>query len=109
VTNVSYDDFAKLDIRVAKIIKAEPIEGKSRIIKGRIDLGNNDQRDVIIGGAQYYQPEDIVGKTVIVIANLEPKKMAGVVSNAMLLAADVDDKPFWLTVNEDVPLGSPIK
>ena len=107
--NVSYDDFAKLDIKVAKIIAAEPIEGKSRIVKGRIDLGNDDIRDVIIGGAQYYQPEDIIGKTVIVIANLEPKKMAGVESNAMLLAADVDDKPFWLTVNEDVPLGSPIK
>ncbi len=107
--NVSYDDFAKLDIRVAKIIATEPIEGKSRIIKGRIDLGNDDQRDVIIGGAQYYQPEDIVGKTVIAIANLEPKKMAGIKSNAMLLAADVDDKPFWLTVNEDIPLGSPIK
>ena len=106
---VSYDDFAKLDIRVAKIIEAEPIEGKSRIIKGRIDLGNDDQRDVIIGGAQYYQPEDIVGKIVIVIANLEPKTMAGVESNAMLLAADVDDKPFWLTVNEEIPLGSPIK
>ncbi|MCH7647950.1 MAG: tRNA-binding protein [Nitrosopumilus sp.] len=109
MSNVSYDDFAKLDIRVAKIIGAEPIEGKSRIIKGRIDLGNDDLRDVIIGGAQYYQPEDMIGKTVIVIANLEPKKMAGVESNAMLLAADVDDKPFWLTVNEDVPLGSPIK
>jgi|TARA_B100000809_G_scaffold50544_1_gene45623 tRNA-binding protein len=107
--NVSYDDFAKLDIKVAKIIAAEPIEGKSRIVKGRIDLGNDDIRDVIIGGAQYYQPEDIVGKTVIVIANLEPKKLAGIESNAMLLAADVDDKPFWLTVNEDVPLGSPIK
>ena len=106
---VSYDDFAKLDIRVAKIIKTEPIEGKSRIIKGRIDLGNDDQRDVIIGGAQYYKPEDIVGRTVIVIANLEPKRMAGVESNAMLLAADVDDRPFWLTVVEDVPLGSPIK
>ena len=106
---ISYDDFAKLDIRVAKIIGTEPIEGKSRIIKGRIDLGNGDQRDVIIGGAQYYDPEDIVGKTVIVIANLEPKKMAGVESNAMLLAADVDDKPFWLTVNENIPLGSPIK
>ena len=107
--NVSYDDFAKLDIRVARIIATEPIEGKSRIIKGRIDLGNDDQRDVIIGGAQYYKPEDLVGKTVIVIANLEPKKMAGIESNAMLLAADVDDKPFWLTVTEDVPLGSPIK
>ena len=106
---ISYDDFTKLDIQVAKIIATESIEGKSRIIKGRIDLGNDDQRDVIIGGAQYYKPEDIVGKIVIVIANLEPKKMAGVESNAMLLAADVDDKPFWLTVNEDVPLGSPIK
>ena len=70
---ISYDDFIKLDIRVAKIIATEPIEGKSRIIKGRIDLGNDDQRDVIIGGAQYYKPEDIVGKIVIVIANLEPK------------------------------------
>jgi len=106
---ISYDDFAKLDIRVAKIIATESIEGKSRIIKGRIDLGNDDQRDVIIGGAQYFQPEDIVGKIVIVIANLELKKIAGVESNAMLLAADVDDKPFWLTVNDDVPLGSPIK
>ncbi len=109
MSNVSYDDFAKLDIRVAKIIATEPIEGKSRIIKGKIDLGNDDLRDVIIGGAQYFQPEEIVGKTVIVLANLEPKKMAGVESNAMLLAADVDDKPFWLTVEDDVPLGSPIK
>ena len=106
--NISYDDFSKLDLRVAKIIATEPISGKSRIIKGKIDLGD-DQRDVIIGGAQYYQPDELVGKTVIVVANLEPKKMAGVESNAMLLAADVDDKPFWLTVDGDVPLGSPIK
>ena len=109
MSNISYDDFTKLDIRVAKIISTEPIEGKSKIIKGKIDLGNDDKRDVIIGGAQYYRPEDIVGKIVIVVANLEPKKMAGVESNAMLLAADVDDKPYWLTVNEDVPLGSSIK
>lgn len=108
MSNVSYDDFAKLDLRVAKIIATEPIQGKSRIIKGVIDLGD-DQRDVIIGGAQYFQPEDLVGKLVIAIVNLEPKKMAGIESNAMLLAADVDDKPFWLTVDEDVPLGSPIK
>jgi len=108
MSNVSYEDFAKLDLRVAKIIQTELIPGKSRIIKGIIDLGD-DKREVIIGGAQYYQPEDLVGKVVVVIVNLEPKKMAGVESNAMLLAADVDDKPFWLTVNDDVPLGSPIK
>ena len=108
MSQVSYDDFAKLDLRIAKIIETEPISGKSRIIKGIIDLGD-EKRDVIIGGAQYYQPEDLVGKVVVVIVNLEPKKMAGVESNAMLLAADVDDKPFWLTVNGNVPLGSLIK
>ena len=109
MTTISYDDFAKLDLRVAKIISTEPIEGKSRIIKGTIDLGSDDQRDVIIGGAQYFQPDEIVGKTVIVLANLEPKKMAGVESNAMLLAADINDKPFWLTVDSEVPSGTKIK
>lgn len=108
MSTISYADFAKLDIRVAKVISTEPIPGKSKIIKGIIDIGT-EQRTVIIGGAQYYEPDDIVGRKVIVIVNLEPKKMAGVESNAMLLAADVDDKPFWLTVEEDIPLGSLIK
>ena len=106
--DISYDDFAKLDLRIARIVSVEPIQGKSKIIQGCIDLGN-EQRTVIIGGAQYYTPDDLVGKTVVVIINLEPKEIAGVKSNAMLLAADVDDKPFWLTVDDDVPLGSKIK
>ncbi len=106
--NITYDDFAKLDIRIAKILGTEKIPGKSKIIKGIIDLGE-EKREVIIGGAEYYQPEDLVGKTVVVIANLEPRKIAGFESNAMLLAADVNDKPFWLTVNEDIPLGTKIK
>jgi tRNA-binding protein len=108
VPNITYDDFAKLDIRIAKILGTEKIPGKSKIMKGVIDLGE-EKREVIIGGAEYYQPEDLVGKTVVVIANLEPRKIAGFESNAMLLAADVSDKPFWLTVSEDVPLGTKIK
>jgi len=106
--SISYDDFAKLDLRVARIDSVEVIPGKSRIVKGVIDLGS-EKRDVIIGGAEFYKPEDLVGKTVVVVANLEPKKLAGVESNAMLLAADVNDKPYWLTVNEDVPAGTKIK
>ena len=106
--NITYDDFAKLDLRIAKIVYTEKISGKSRIIKGVIDLGD-EKREVVIGGAEYYQPEELVGKTVVVIANLEPRKIAGFESNAMLLAADVNDKPFWLTVQEDVPLGTKIK
>ena len=105
---ISYDDFKKLDLRVAKILKIEEIPGKSRIVKGEIDLGN-ETRDVIIGGAEFYEPVDLIGKTVIVVANLESKKMGGVESNAMLLAADINNKPFWLTVDTQVPPGTEIK
>jgi len=106
--SVRYDDFKKLDLRVANILKIEKIPGKTKIVKGEIDLGD-ETRDVIIGGAEFYEPEDLIGKTVIVVANLESKKMGGVESNAMLLAADINDKPFWLTVDSQVPPGTKIK
>ena len=106
--SISYDDFKKLDLRVANILKIEKIPGKTKIVKGEIDLGD-ETRNVIIGGAEFYEPDDLIGKTVIVVANLEPKKMAGVESNAMLLAADINDKPFWLTVDSCVPSGTKIK
>ncbi len=106
--SITYDDFAKLDIRIAKIISVEKIPGKTKIVKGIIDLGS-EKRDLIIGGAEFYQPEDLIGKTVVSIVNLEAKKIAGIESNAMLLAADLNDKPFWLTVTDDVPLGTKIK
>ena len=105
---ISYEDFLKLDLRVAKIKSTEKIPGKTRIIKGVISLGE-ENRDVIIGGAEFYDPEELVGRLVIVVANLEAKKIAGVESNAMLLAADLDDKPFWLSVDSSVPPGTKIK
>ncbi|MEO9276569.1 MAG: tRNA-binding protein [Nitrososphaera sp.] len=108
MSNVTYDDFAKLDIRVAKVIQVEKIPGKSRIIKGKIDL-ETEQRDVIIGGAEFYQPDELLNRLVIVITNLEPRKIGGIESNAMLLAADLNGKPYWLTVNDSVPLGTKIK
>ena len=106
--SATYDDFKKLDIRVGSILETEKIPGKTRIVKGVVDLGE-EKRDVIIGGAEFYEPQDLVGKTVIVIANLDTKKIAGIESNAMLLAADMDDKPFWLTVDGNVPVGTKIK
>lgn len=106
--NITYDDFAKLDLRIAKIISTEKIPGKSKIMKGVIDLGN-ERCGVIIGGVEYYQPEEMIGKTVVVLVNLEPRKIAGFESKAMLLAADVNGKPFWLTIREGVPLGTKIR
>ena len=108
VLSINYDDFGKLDLRVAKILAVEKIPGKSRIVKGEIDLGE-EKRNVIIGGAEFYEADDLVGKIVIVVTNLMPKKIAGIESNAMLLAADVNGKPFWLTVDDEVALGTKIK
>ena len=105
---ITYDDFSKLDLRVAKIRSVERIPEKTKIIKGTIDLGD-EERTVIIGGSQFYEPESLVGKTVVVVANLEPKKIGDIESDAMLLAADVNNKPFWLTTHADVPAGTRIK
>jgi len=106
--SIDYDDFSKLDLRVAKILTVENIPGKSRIVKGEIDLGE-EKRNVIIGGAEFYEAGELIGKTVIAVINLMPKKIAGIESNAMLLAADTNGKPFWLTVDDKVPLGTKIK
>ena len=106
--SIDYDDFSKLDLRVAKILTVEKIPGKSRIVKGEIDLGE-EKRNVIIGGAEFYEAGELIGKTVIAVINLMPKKIAGIESNAMLLAADMNGKPFWLTVDDRVPLGAKIK
>ena len=102
---ITYDDFKKLDLRVGKVVKAERIKGMTKVMKALVDLGN-EKRELIVGGAEFYEPEYFTNKTVIVVANLEPKKIAGMTSNGMLLAADVNGKPIWLTVAEDVPAGS---
>ena len=91
--SIDYDDFSKLDLRVAKILTVEKIPGKSRIVKGEIDLGE-EKRNVIIGGAEFYEVDKLIGKTVIAVINLMPKKIAGIEADAMLLAADMNGKPF---------------
>jgi len=104
---ITYDDFKKLDLRVGKVVKAERIKGMTKVMKALVDLGN-EKRELIVGGAEFYEPEYFTNKTVIVVANLEPKKIAGMTSNGMLLAADVNGKPIWLTAAEDVPAGSKV-
>lgn len=105
---VPYADFARLDIRVARVVSVEPIPERDRIVRGVVDMAGQE-RTVIIGGAQHYEPEHLVGRMVVVVANLEPRTVAGVRSDAMLLAADVDGKPFWLGVPDVVPTGSPVR
>lgn len=104
---ITYEDFSKLDLRVGKVIKVERIKGLTRVVKVLVDLGS-EKRELIVGGAEYYEPEYFINRNVIVVANLEPKKIAGITSNGMLLAADVNGKPIWLTIADDAPAGSKV-
>jgi tRNA-binding protein len=104
---VSIEEFKKLDIRVCRVVSAERIPGRSKILKAVVDLGG-EQRTVVVGGADIYGPDYFIGKLFIILANLQPKEIAGVVSKGMLLAADVGGKPVWLTVDGSAPPGSKV-
>ncbi len=105
---VSFEDFKKLDIRVAEIIEAEEVEVSEKLLKLTIALGDED-RQIVAGLAGHYPAEKLVGRKIIVLANLEPKNLMGLESRGMLLAADVDGRPVLLEPETDVPSGTVIK
>ncbi len=104
---VDIDVFKKIDLRVAKVERAERVEGTQKLLKLVVDLGS-EKRQLIAGIAEVYSPEDLVGRQIVVVANLKPKKIRGEWSQGMLLAAVVDGKPVLLTVDREVPPGSKI-
>ena len=105
---ISFDEFKKLDLRVGKILKAEPIEGSEKLVRLEVDLGL-EQRQLVAGIAQHYAPDALVGRQIVVVANLEPRVLKGVESQGMLLAADMDGEPILLAPERDVPPGSVVK
>jgi methionine--tRNA ligase beta chain len=108
---ISYEEFSKVRLKIGKVIQAEGVSGMKKVFKIRVDIGA-DQRDLVVGAALFYKPEELVGKVVVVCTNLEPKKIGGIVSNGMLLAADgPEGRPIFLTVKEedDVVIGAGIK
>ena len=106
--SISVKDFERLDLRVGRLVAVERLPGMKKIMKAKVDLGGRTV-DAIVGGAEYYQPEDLNGKLVAVIANMESRVVGGVKSECMLLAADVRGKPVWLTLPEGVPEGTKIR
>jgi methionyl-tRNA synthetase len=85
-TTINYDDFAKLELRVATVLECKPHANADKLLVLQIDLGT-EKRQICAGLRQHYQPEELVGKQIIVVANLAPRQMRGEVSNGMLLAA----------------------
>ena len=104
---ISYEDFKKLEIRIVKILKSEAIPGKTKILKLIIDIGSGEFKTIVAGGGEFYTPESFLNKKYVAIINLAPKIIAGVMSEGMLLAANVKGKPTWLTVT-DAPVGTKI-
>jgi methionyl-tRNA synthetase len=105
---VSIEDFAKLDLRVAEVKAAEPIPGADRLLKLQIAIGT-EQRQIVAGIAKHYTPEALVGKHIVVVANLKPAKLRGVLSEGMLLAASTSDSLGLVTVEKDLPSGARVK
>ncbi len=104
---VSFNDFMKLDLRTAKILEVEDIEGKDKLYKITIEVGK-EKRTLIAGLKEYYSKEELQGKTIIILANLEPKKLGGILSEGMLLAAEENGKVALLTLDKELASGSQV-
>ncbi len=106
---MTIDEFQNADLRVGEVVAAEAVEGSEKLLKLQINLGEEAPRQILSGIARHYAPADLVGKKVVVIANLEPRKMMGHDSNGMLLAAHAaDEAPVLLLPAGDVPPGAKI-
>ncbi len=105
---ISIDDFAKIDLRVAKVTHCEPVKKADKLLKLQLDLGY-EKRQVVSGIAEYYKPEDLIGRKVIVITNLKPVKLRGEISEGMILAGEKDGVLSLATVAESLPIGAKVK
>ncbi|MDR3750131.1 MAG: methionine--tRNA ligase [Terracidiphilus sp.] len=107
--HISIDDFVKVDLRVAQILVAERIPKADKLLRLEVDLGY-EKRQILAGIAQFYEPEKLVGRKIVIVANLAPRKMRGLESNGMLLAASLPDgAPVLAGFLEEVPLGARLK
>ena len=106
--NIPFDDFAKIELKVAQIKACEDIEGADKLYRLIIDVG--EERQIVAGIKQHYAKEELIGKKIVIVANLEPRKLRGNVSHGMLLAASNEDKTsvVLLTLDRDIPNGSSV-
>jgi len=106
---VSFEEFSKMDLRIGKITKAEPVVDSRNLVKMFIDVGGGENRQAVAGIAQYYSPKELEGKQVAVIVNLQPKRMFGLESNVMILAAEDEKTVSILLPDRLVKVGSKIR
>ena len=107
---ISIDDFARVEMRVGTVRVAEPVPNADRLLRLEVEIGEPTPRQIVAGIAAYYSPEQLLGRRIVVVANLEPRKLRGLESNGMLLAASAEgDRPVLVTVTEEVPDGARLR
>ncbi|MCX6154890.1 MAG: methionine--tRNA ligase [Candidatus Kapabacteria bacterium] len=107
---ICIDDFKKIKLRTAKIISAENIKKSKKLIKLQVDLGDGDKRQILAGIAEHYTPDQLIGKTIVVVANLEPAKLMGLESQGMLLAANTaDGKLSIISFEDEIGVGAEVR
>ncbi len=108
---ITIDDFIKVELRAATILEAERVPKADKLLRLQIDVGEAQPRQILAGIAEYYKPEEVVGRKIVIVANLAPRKMRGFESNGMLLAASVGEegRPVLATFGEEVPNGTRLK
>ncbi len=109
VAKIGIDDFAKVDLRVAKIVECEPVKKAKKLLKLTLDDGTGDPRTVASGIAKWYKPEDLIGKSVILVSNLKPAVLCGVESCGMIIAADAGEDDVKVIFVDGVPAGSKVR
>ncbi len=109
IAQITIDDFAKVELRAAKITACEPIKKAKKLLKLTLNDGSDTPRTVASGIAPWYKPEDLIGKTVVVVANLKPATLCGVESNGMILAADAGENDVKVIFLEGVPAGAKVR
>ncbi len=105
---ISYNDFAKLDIRIGKIIEAERVPDTDKLIVCKIDFGNSGERTVVSGLAEHITPEELIGKQCPYVFNLAPRKIKGIESQGMILAIGLENDFALLHPNKEVPAGTKV-
>jgi len=107
---ISIDDFAKVDMRVGQVLSAEPVKGADKLLRMLVDIGEPQPRTIVAGIAEAYPPAQLIGRKVVIVANLQPRKLRGIESNGMIVAGSIEGgKPVLAGFLEDVPIGARLK
>ncbi len=107
---ISIDDFSKVDLRVGQVKSAEPVKGADKLLHLRVDIGEPEPRTIVAGIALAYKPEDLVGRKVVIVANLAPRNLRGITSQGMIVAASLEGgAPVLAGFHEDIPVGARLK